>query len=249
MINDIYDIIIEKGKDKKILILSGNELSDLSETPLYKNLLNYESIGNIEKLFSNKNDNLYGVWNWILNKRAELKNNHPNINHYSLNKLEQYYKNNFALITQNIDGLHSKAGSYRLIEFNGNLYTEKLIHDNEINNNNSWKILRIDNSDLYVMPNILFDNEKVEKSISIQSKLLAQSADICIVVGVTKEQDSFTDLPMIAKKYNDAYVIEINNKESIVAYSDLYIKEKLENILPILVKLIIGIEEGVSFKT
>ena len=84
---------------------------------------------------------------------------------------------------------------------------------------------------------------------SIQSKLLAQSADICIVVGVTKEQDSFTDLPMIAKKYNDAYVIEINNKESIVAYSDLYIKEKLENILPILVKLIIGIEEGVSFKT
>lgn len=45
----------------------------------------------------------------------------PNIGHYQLAKLEKAGKN-ITIITQNIDGLHQKAGSQNVLELHGSVY-------------------------------------------------------------------------------------------------------------------------------
>ncbi|RLF01809.1 MAG: hypothetical protein DRJ64_10120, partial [Thermoprotei archaeon] len=61
-------------------------------------------------------------WKFYMELYKEFKDVTPNPAHYSLAELEKlgFLK---ALITQNIDGLHQKAGSSSVIELHGNLRT------------------------------------------------------------------------------------------------------------------------------
>src|SRR5262249_53792878 len=62
------------------------------------------------------------VWRFYNAPRAHLRTLKPNPGHDALAALEQRYgPGRFALITQNIDGLHAAAGSRRVLELHGNL--------------------------------------------------------------------------------------------------------------------------------
>jgi NAD-dependent deacetylase len=47
----------------------------------------------------------------------------PNPGHYALVELEKRYQERFLLVTQNVDGLHERAGSERILEMHGRLNT------------------------------------------------------------------------------------------------------------------------------
>lgn len=63
------------------------------------------------------------VWNFYKQRYFQAKETSPNEGHYALVKLENILKDRFLLVTQNVDGLHSRAGSRRLIEMHGSLNT------------------------------------------------------------------------------------------------------------------------------
>lgn len=71
--------------------------------------------------------NPFKVWKFSAVLREQLKTTQPNEAHYSLARLEGNLKSyqNFTLITQNIDGLHTKAGSKNVIEMHGNVNITK----------------------------------------------------------------------------------------------------------------------------
>jgi NAD-dependent deacetylase len=54
-------------------------------------------------------------------RRNGLKNAKPNAAHHALAKLEEKFGDDFLLITQNVDDLHQRAGSKRLIAMHGEL--------------------------------------------------------------------------------------------------------------------------------
>ncbi|MEP3225655.1 MAG: NAD-dependent deacylase [Parasphingorhabdus sp.] len=54
-------------------------------------------------------------------RRAKLKTVHPNAAHKALAKLEAEWGGDFLLITQNVDDLHDRAGSNRLLHMHGEL--------------------------------------------------------------------------------------------------------------------------------
>lgn len=66
------------------------------------------------------------VWEWYHYRRNLYSKTEPNQGHYALAQLEQFFKKhnrNFTLVTQNVDGLHEKAGSSKdLFEIHGNLF-------------------------------------------------------------------------------------------------------------------------------
>ena len=51
------------------------------------------------------------VWRFYNARRANLKTVEPNPGHHALVQLEQRLGERFTLITQNVDGLHARAGS------------------------------------------------------------------------------------------------------------------------------------------
>jgi NAD-dependent deacetylase len=60
------------------------------------------------------------VWDWYAMRRRMLANVAPNPGHHTLVELARRIPR-FTLITQNVDGLHQRAGSRDVIELHGNI--------------------------------------------------------------------------------------------------------------------------------
>lgn len=66
------------------------------------------------------------VWNWYAQRRQSALQAQPNAAHLALGEIERRVPL-FDLITQNIDGLHQRAGSQRVIEVHGSLARVKCL--------------------------------------------------------------------------------------------------------------------------
>jgi NAD-dependent deacetylase len=60
------------------------------------------------------------IWDWYAWRREAVKGVRPNPGHYALVEFEKR-ASQFALITQNVDGLHRMAGSLNVLELHGNI--------------------------------------------------------------------------------------------------------------------------------
>ena len=60
------------------------------------------------------------VWRWYAERRARLADVAPNPGHVALVELARRYAS-FTLITQNVDGLHARAGSQDVIALHGDI--------------------------------------------------------------------------------------------------------------------------------
>ena len=60
------------------------------------------------------------VWEWYQWRRQLCEHAQPNDGHRALAQLAECVEE-FSLITQNVDGLHQRAGSAQVIEFHGNI--------------------------------------------------------------------------------------------------------------------------------
>jgi NAD-dependent deacetylase len=61
------------------------------------------------------------VWEWYNWRREGLAQAQPNAAHHALVKLEIRIAN-FTLITQNVDGLHDRAGSGKILKLHGDIW-------------------------------------------------------------------------------------------------------------------------------
>jgi len=68
------------------------------------------------------------IWRWYNWRRDLVAQVAPNAAHYALASLATLVPQ-LSLITQNVDGLHQRAGSQNVIEFHGNLFDDRC--DNE----------------------------------------------------------------------------------------------------------------------
>lgn len=64
------------------------------------------------------------VWAWYRERRRHVRAASPNGAHHALARLQTQLPDTF-LVTQNVDGLHQRAGSADVIEFHGNLFRNR----------------------------------------------------------------------------------------------------------------------------
>jgi len=64
-------------------------------------------------------------WSFWSERRAEAQRAVPNQGHVALATLEQLLGDRFLLVTQNVDGLHQRAGNQRVVELHGNLHESR----------------------------------------------------------------------------------------------------------------------------
>ena len=68
------------------------------------------------------------VWDWYAMRRAMIDRVTPNAGHHALAAMARYVPH-FVLVTQNVDGLHQRAGSSDVIELHGNIARVKCAQD------------------------------------------------------------------------------------------------------------------------
>ena len=66
------------------------------------------------------------VWEWYEWRRAKIASAEPNLGHYALVTLEKRVPE-FTLVSQNVDGLHARAGSRGLLEIHGSLWRTRCL--------------------------------------------------------------------------------------------------------------------------
>ena len=64
------------------------------------------------------------VWNWYRERRMRALEVQPNGAHTAIARMQGLFPDT-TLITQNVDGLHQRAGSGAVVEFHGNLFANR----------------------------------------------------------------------------------------------------------------------------
>ncbi|MBS0000562.1 MAG: NAD-dependent deacylase [Cyclobacteriaceae bacterium] len=117
-------------------------------------------------------------------RRKQALNAKPNDAHLILAGLEEYF--NVIIITQNVDNLHEKAGSSRIIHLHGELFKSRSTKDERlVYDVNGWELKIGDRCEKgsQLRPNIVWFGEMVPMmEIAIKETL---SADIFLVVGTS----------------------------------------------------------------
>lgn len=65
------------------------------------------------------------VWRFYSQRRRDARKAEPNAAHRALAKMEQALGDRFFLCTQNVDDLHERAGSRRLVHMHGELFASR----------------------------------------------------------------------------------------------------------------------------
>ncbi len=186
-----------------------------------------------------KNPNL--VWEWYSWRREKIKSAEPNPAHISIAKLEKV-KEKFWLITQNVDGLHRKAGSQKIIEFHGNIWKEKCIScDFKRESYEIYKdeLPKCPNCKNLLRPDVVWFGEPIDPDILHMSFDLVKGADCVLVVGTSGVVYPFAGLIEFSIKSRKK-VVEINLEPT--PFSDLcYIslQGKAGEILPQILNYIV----------
>ena len=148
-----------------------------------------------------------------------------------------------GIITQNIDGLHQAAGSKNVVEFHGTINT-LLCTDCNL----TYKTSEIDISketprcpscNGILKPDFVFYGEGINKNNYDKSLVMANKADLVIIVGTAGQVMPACYLPFTAKR-NGAKIIEINTLESSFTsqITDYYFQTKATEFFGELEKLI-----------
>lgn len=150
------------------------------------------------------------VWEFYEARRRDMALAQPNAGHRALAELEQRVKT-FTLITQNIDGLHTLAGSKNVIRLHGDIWTIRCTR---------CDYTRTDRDPIPDLPPyckcgallrpavVWFGEQLPEGSIEASAKAVL-AADIFIVAGTSAQVYPAAGLIPLAVR-NGAQVIEIN---------------------------------------
>jgi NAD-dependent deacetylase len=105
-----------------VFVLTGSGISAESGLPTFRGAGGLWRTHRVEELASAegfaRDPEL--VWTWYNERKAAHQNAAPNAGHVALARLERKLPD-FTLATQNVDSLHFRAGSQRVVELHGNL--------------------------------------------------------------------------------------------------------------------------------
>jgi NAD-dependent deacetylase len=152
------------------------------------------------------------VWDWYAERRAKLATVAPNPAHRALAELEQRAPQ-FLLATQNVDGLHARAGSRKLVELHGNIARVKCSRCATVAA--SWDETERDEPPRcascggYLRPDVVWFCELLPAQAQAAAEQAARECDVYLVAGTSGEVYPAAELPERARRAG-ARVIEVN---------------------------------------
>jgi NAD-dependent deacetylase len=110
--------------DTRLLVLTGAGISAESGVPTFRDASGLWENHPVEKVATPEGfeEDPRLVWRFYSERRRKAKTVRPNSGHAALAVAEARMSDRFLLVTQNVDGLHRRAGSVRLVEIHGNLF-------------------------------------------------------------------------------------------------------------------------------
>ncbi|MFH1687099.1 MAG: NAD-dependent deacylase [bacterium] len=224
----------------KCAVLTGAGISAESNVPTFRGKdglwgkFRAEELATMDAFMSNSKT----VWEWYNWRRELIGKTTPNPGHYALVEMEKLF-GTFDLITQNVDGLHRRAGSKNICEVHGNITANKCVdcsapapENIEIDPDNIPTCRKCGGR---LRPDVVWFGEMLDQKVISAAMDAARASEVFLSIGTSAIVHPAAGLPMMAK-HAGATLVEINPERTpLTALADFYFAEKSGEFLPGLV--------------
>jgi NAD-dependent deacetylase len=224
---------------RSVVVLTGAGMSAESGVPTFRDALTGEwSKFDPMRLASREGfraDPAF-VWRWYAGRRQRLASVLPNAGHRALVGLERRF-DPFAIVTQNVDGLHARAGSSRVLELHGNLMRTKCLDECGV---------RIDDLGAlpageppvcpgcggWLRPDVVWFGEMLDPQVIDEAQGLAGACEVMVVVGTSGVVYPAAGLPQVTKERGGRVIVVNPNASEIDDSADILVRDTAANALP-----------------
>lgn len=149
------------------------------------------------------------VWSWYRWRRELVARAEPNPGHLALAALADIVPR-LTLVTQNVDGLHQRAGSKHVIEFHGNLFEDRCFVENcVITCAHEAAVPTCPGCGGHVRPGVVWFGETIPERALNESFAAAADCEVFLSIGTSSLVYPAAALAEVAGDA-DAVVAEIN---------------------------------------
>lgn len=218
-----------------VFVLTGSGISAESGLPTFRGVGGLWRTHRVEELASPEGfarDPIL-VWTWYNERKAAHQRAAPNAGHYALAHLGEQFSD-FVLCTQNVDSLHLRAGSRKVLELHGSLREARCTNCDARRplDAHGLPIEEIEHEcGGRMRPDIVWFGEPLPQQTWRRAEEAASKADVILVVGTSAV---VYPAAALATSYNRAaFVAEINPDETAISAGvDCVIRDTAARALP-----------------
>lgn len=174
------------------------------------------------------------VWEWYQARRVEIARCEPNTGHRALVALEDQ-ADEFTLITQNVDGLHDRAGSRRVLKIHGDIWMTRCLDCGyqRVNRDLEMELPpKCGECGGMVRPGVVWFGEALPRLVWEGAERAVNRCDLLLVVGTSAQVYPAAGLIDLARNAG-ASTVEVNLEAT--SYSnavDCSVRGKAAEVLP-----------------
>ncbi len=212
--NQLTEVVALLRRKPRIAVLTGSGISAESGIPTFRGKdglwkqYRAESLATPEAF--ERDPRL--VWEWYDWRRGLIAQASPNAGHKVLASWESFFPS-FVLITQNVDGLHRRAGSKNVLELHGNIWEVRCTAEQTVSPLHQHPLPEIPPRcpacGALLRPNVVWFGEALPIETIEQAFAAAASAELMVVIGTSAFVQPAASLPLTAAD-RGADIIEIN---------------------------------------
>lgn len=225
---------------RHVVCLTGAGISAESGIPTFRGAeglwkrFRPEELANFEAFLANPEL----VWEWYRFRRDKIGAALPNAGHRALASWQGRSEGGFHLITQNVDGLHQRAGSTDVIELHGNIWNDRCLECGARRASTADDAAAVPRCACggNMRPDVVWFGEWLPEAALAKSFVLARECEVFLSVGTSAVVQPAADLPLLAKRHG-ACLIEINPEPTPISGSaDFNFFAPAGDVLPILLE-------------
>ncbi len=241
--SDIERAVQALAEAESVVAATGAGMSKESGIPTFRDALdglwahyNPEELASREGFRSDPSR----VWGWYNYRRGLIAATSPHAGHEALARLETLIPE-FIVVTQNIDDMHRRAGSKRILELHGNINRCKCFeHDHPVGDmgvpladaDGPLDPPTCTRCGSHIRPDVVWFGEMLPPGVFEEAERRAMSCDVMIVVGTSGLVYPAASLPMLAGSAG-ATVVEVNTEPSeITRFANIFLQGPAGQILP-----------------
>jgi len=157
------------------------------------------------------------VWSFYNARRKAAQTARPNAAHRALARLETGRR--LTILTQNIDGLHQKAGSRKVVELHGSIWEVHCVGCGALTCQFAIELPILphcENCRNLLRPHVVWFGEQLDAEVLSAAEAAVDECDLFLVIGTSAVVQPAASYPFLAARRGKP-VIEINKEETPVS--------------------------------
>ena len=172
------------------------------------------------------------VWEWYESRRAQVLRTEPNAGHHALVELARRVPR-LTLVTQNVDGLHQRAGSAGVLEYHGNILRDRCMDEQLVRDRATGTGLpTCATCGALLRPDVVWFGEAIPAEPMQRADVAARDCDLFLSIGTSSLVYPAAGLAEIALR-RGVSVIEVNpNPTDLSPMADVALRGPAGVVLP-----------------